>query len=72
MKASNKRLCCCIPNQMKIGERCQNLAEYEIWMGDNPTPDDFTDSCGKHLEQMLDDSSRFVIFRISANNVNEN
>ena len=60
----SKRLCCYIPNQNKLNEGCQNLAEYQIIMGDNPTPDDFTESCPQHLEEMLDDSKKFTILRI--------
>ena len=59
-----KRLCCCIPDQTKPDEQCLNLAEYQIWMGHSPLPEDSTDSCGNHLEEMLDDSVRFEIFRI--------
>lgn len=60
----DKRLCCCIPNQDKPEEGCQNLAEYLIFMGEYPSPDDYTESCGEHLEEMLDDSNRFEIYRI--------
>jgi hypothetical protein len=56
------RLCCCIPDQSKLDERCQKQAEYEIWRDD--TPDGATDACAEHLEQMLDDSPHFSIFRI--------
>ena len=56
------RLCCCIPDQTKLDERCQNLAEYQIWTGS--TVDDYTESCEVHLVEMLDDSGRFEIVRI--------
>ena len=56
------RLCCCIPDQSKLDARCQNLVEYQIWSG--LTVDDFTESCGEHLEVMLDDSPRFEILRV--------
>lgn len=59
-----KRFCCYIPDQTKLNKGCQNLAEYQIWMGDNPTPDDYTESCAEHLEEMLDDSLKFVVLRI--------
>lgn len=58
------RLCCCIPDQAKLDERCQKPAEYEIW-SHAETPDDMTDACAEHLEQMLDDSLHFSIFRIA-------
>ena len=58
------RLCCFILNQDKLEEGCENQAEYQIWYGYKPTPDDYTESCGEHLEQMLDDSTRFEILRI--------
>jgi hypothetical protein len=60
----DKHLCCCIPDQTKLDEGCQNLAEYQIIMGDNPTPDDYTESCAEHLEEMLDDSEKFTVLRI--------
>jgi hypothetical protein len=63
---TSKRLCCCIPDQSKIDERCHNYATYQIWNGHNPTPDDYTESCAEHLEEMLDDSSRFEVLRIVA------
>jgi hypothetical protein len=59
-----KRLCCCIPDQTKFGERCQKMAEYRIFSEDNPNLDNYTESCGEHLEQMLDGSKVFRIFRI--------
>ena len=62
-----KRLCCCIPNQEEPDDRCRNLAEYQIWNGYSPTPDDYTESCAEHLEKMLDDSGRFEILRIGCN-----
>ena len=58
------RYCCCIPVQTALDEGCLNQAEYQIWFGDNPTPDDCTESCGEHLEAMLDDHNRFEILRI--------
>lgn len=57
-----KRLCCWIPDQTKLDEGCQNLAEYEIWTGNGP--DDNTESCAEHLEVMLDDHNYFMIYRI--------
>lgn len=63
--SENKRLCCCIPDQSNLLARCQNLAEYEIWFGHEPTPDEFTDSCANHLSQMIDENfTRFEVFRI--------
>ncbi len=59
-----KPFCCFIPDQSKLDEGCQNPAAYEIYMMDNPTPDANTVSCAEHLEQMLDDSLYFHIFRI--------
>ena len=59
---NNDRLCCYIPDQTKLDEWCQKLAVYWICMGS--APDDFTESCAEHLEQMLDDSGRFEIVRI--------
>ena len=56
------RECCFIPDQSKLDAGCQRLAEYQIWTG--YTPDDYTESCAEHLEEMLDDSSRFEIVRI--------
>lgn len=61
----NKRLCCYIPNQERLDKHCQSLAEYQIWMGYNPSPDDYTESCAEHLKDMLDDSARFEVLRIS-------
>ena len=58
----DKRLCCCIPDQTKQDEQCQNLATYQIWWGN--TPDDFTESCATHLEEMLDDHVSFTVLRI--------
>jgi hypothetical protein len=56
------RLCCYIPDQSKLIERCQNPAQYQIWTGN--TPDDFAESCAEHLESMLDDHVRFEVLRI--------
>ena len=61
------RLCCCIPDQSNLEARCTNPAEYEIWYGNNPTPDDFTDACAKHLEELLDDHDVFTVYRIGGN-----
>ena len=63
-----ERLCCCIPDQTREDLRCTRLAEYQIWMGDDPTPDAYTESCSVHLEQMLDDSVRFEVLRIPPSN----
>ena len=60
-----ERICCCIPDQNKLDEGCKKPAVYEIWYGGNPSPDDFSDSCAEHLEQLLDDSNTFTINRIS-------
>jgi len=60
-----KHLCCCIPNQEKPNERCQNPAEYQIWSGWEPRGEQYTESCADHLESMLDDSVRFEILRIT-------
>ena len=59
-----KRLCCYIPDQKKLDAGCQKSAEYQVWMGYGPTPDDFTESCAEHLEKLLDDNVRFEILRI--------
>ena len=59
------RLCCFIPDQTKPDRGCQNIATFQIWLGDNPTPDDYTETCDEHLLQMLDDSSRFELIRIT-------
>lgn len=66
VKPMTKRLCCCIPDQKRLDVGCENLAEYQIWMGNNPAPDDYTESCAEHLEIMLDDSVRFEVLRITA------
>ncbi len=58
------RECCCIPAQQNLESGCTKPAEYQVWFGDNPTPDNFTESCAEHLEAMLDDSVRFEILRI--------
>ncbi len=55
--------CCFIPDQSKLDQWCQNNAKYRIISG--PSPDDYTESCGQHLEQMLDDSIRFEICRFN-------
>ena len=60
---SEERRCCFIPDQETL-EGCKNLAEYEIWYGYNPAPDDYTDACAEHLEGLLDDHSEFKIYRI--------
>lgn len=62
---SKQRLCCCIPDQNDLSKQCQNLAEFQIWFGHKPTPDNYTESCAEHIAQLLDDSQRFEIFRIS-------
>lgn len=59
-----ERLCCCIPDQTREDLRCARLAEYQIWFGNDPAPDAYTESCSVHLEQMLDDSVRFEVLRI--------
>ena len=59
------RLCCCIPDQAKPDQGCQNIATFQVWLGDNPTPDDYTETCDEHLLEMLDDSSRFELIRIT-------
>ena len=61
---TKERLCCCIPDQTRQDMRCTHLAEYQIWSGDDPAPDAYTESCPEHLEQMLDDSMRFEVLRI--------
>lgn len=61
---NHERLCCCIPDQDKLDERCQNLAAYRILFGNYPGVDDFTESCSEHLEEMFDDNVRFEILRI--------
>ncbi len=58
------RLCCCIPDQSKLNERCEKLATFQIWVGDNPSPDDFTESCDIHIAQLLDNNVRFELLRI--------
>lgn len=58
------RLCCCIPDQSKLDEGCKNLAEYVIYNESNNPYEGYTESCGEHLEQMLDDSHRFTVDRI--------
>lgn len=63
-RTERTRICCCIPDQTKLDERCKNLAVYEIWYGSNPTPCDYSDTCAEHLEELLDDHNRFEIFRI--------
>jgi len=60
----DKRLCCCIPDQNNLDNRCKNLAVYTIYSLSNPSPDNYTESCAEHLEQMLDDSTNFEIVRI--------
>ncbi len=57
------RLCCCIPDQSSLG-RCEKLATFQIWIGDNPSPDDYTESCDDHIAQLLDDNIRFELLRI--------
>ena len=59
-----KRLCCYILDQKTLKRRCQNTATFEIWYGENPTPDDYSDSCDKHLVDLLDDSQTFTLNRI--------
>lgn len=61
---TRRPLCCFIIDQDAPGDGCMNFAVYQIWNGDSPTPDDYTESCAAHLEQMLDDSMRFEILRI--------
>jgi len=58
----NKRLCCCIPNQSKLQERCQHNAEWIIVHG--PSPDDYTESCTAHVGVMLTDAVEHRIYRI--------
>ncbi len=41
--------CCYIPES---GPDCANYALYELRWG--PTPDDYTHSCGRHLNEMVD------------------
>ncbi len=60
----SNRLCCCIPDQSKLDEGCQELAEYTIWAGDTYTVDDYTESCAEHVGLMLDDNDRFEIVRL--------
>ena len=62
-----KRVCCCIPDQSNL-DGCQKLAEYQIWMGENPTPDDYTESCAEHLKEMLNNSTFFTVYRIAETN----
>jgi len=57
-----QRLCCCIPDQSKLDERCQKSAEYQIWYGE--TPDDFTESCLEHIPLMLTDAYEHRILHI--------
>lgn len=64
LKHMTERLCCCIPDQSKLDEGCKNLAEYVIYGESNNLELNYTESCGEHLEQMLDDSRRFTIDRI--------
>lgn len=59
-----KRLCCCIPDQNKMDQGCQNPAVYQIYFGYIPTVNDYTEVCAEHLEEMLDDNVRFEILRI--------
>ena len=56
-----RRYCCYIDQD---GNECQNQAEYEIWFGYKPRPDDWTDSCSEHLADLFDDNPRFEIMRI--------
>lgn len=63
-KAERMRLCCCIPDQNKLDEGCPNVAEYTIYFGYGPGPDDWTESCLEHIPLMLDDSRRFEIIEI--------
>ena len=65
-----ERTCCCIPDQSRLDLGCKNLATYEIWFGNNPGPEDYTDACASHLEQMLDDHKEFKIFRLTVPEVN--
>lgn len=57
------RLCCCIPNQGKLDECCQEKAEYEIWFGN--TPNDFIDSCFKHIPELMTDSPEHRLIKIN-------
>ena len=61
---AKKRQCCFMPDQTDTTSRCDNLAKYEIWYGDEPTHDDYSDACAAHLEELLDDHNRFEILRI--------
>lgn len=61
---TTQRLCCCIPDQSKLEERCQKPTEFEVWFGWEPGPEDCTDTCSGHVAEMLDDSPRFEIVRV--------
>jgi len=56
--------CCFIPDQTHKEKRCTNNTTFEIWYGENPTPDDYSHSCDEHLVEMLDDSKHFEINRL--------
>lgn len=58
MKAS----LCCYSDQEKLTDGCKRESEYQIWSGNGP--EDYTESCFEHLEDMLDNSIYFHVFRI--------
>lgn len=56
--------CCFIDDS---GVSCDNTADYQIWYGFNPTPDDYTECCDEHVSEMLDieGHERFEVLRVS-------
>jgi hypothetical protein len=62
MKQNLGRLCCFI---YPSGRRCQNQAEYQIWVDGSSNPDDYTESCAQHLGEMHDDAPVHVTYKIA-------
>ena len=57
-KSDNKeiRRCCKID--------CNKKAEYEIWYGDKPGMEDYSDSCAKHIGDLLGDYQKHTLHRL--------
>lgn len=55
---------CCFVSEQKVS--CVKPAKYQVWT-ESENLDNYTEACAEHLELTLDDSVRFTIFRIAAN-----
>ncbi|HUU93205.1 MAG TPA: hypothetical protein VM238_18580 [Phycisphaerae bacterium] len=63
--ATEKRLCCFIPDEEQGKPNpagCQNEAKWEIW-GD-PGRGEYTEACTDHVGALLDDSKEHRLFPI--------